>query len=315
MLHRSPISALQGAIDQDESESLQADVMRFMAILGLCLMVIFALVQSLPSVSESREEMRAREAESAALTVEIAELRRQLSVLGAQNREASAQVRQYEQTVEQLFEQVQDSQGTNARMAELTQERDQLLAEQLLSYQQLGKLQEQLQAQESVLSAMQTRTDSASTAEAQLQDDTAPISAEESVNSDNQSTRAQAETQEQSVEAEGFRLTFASNEAFFRLVKNAEISVFVITPENEGFRLDNNADRLLPAPLPSAIQDINKASLPPSLPTVLSRQKISSQSRWGVVLSDRVLQSINKAQTNARGGTLSIEGSGDVKLR
>lgn len=32
----------------DEAEALQTDVMRFMAILGLCLMVVFALVQSIP---------------------------------------------------------------------------------------------------------------------------------------------------------------------------------------------------------------------------------------------------------------------------
>jgi len=33
----------------DEAEMLQTDVMRFIAILGLCLMAVFALVQSLPA--------------------------------------------------------------------------------------------------------------------------------------------------------------------------------------------------------------------------------------------------------------------------
>ena len=35
--------------EADTSETLQSDVMRFMAILGLCLVAIFALVKSLPT--------------------------------------------------------------------------------------------------------------------------------------------------------------------------------------------------------------------------------------------------------------------------
>lgn len=46
---RLPDPNAASAPASDESEALQADVMRFMAILGLCLMAIFALVQSLPS--------------------------------------------------------------------------------------------------------------------------------------------------------------------------------------------------------------------------------------------------------------------------
>jgi myosin heavy subunit len=45
----------------DETEALNTDVMRFMAILGICLMVIFALVQSLPSnSSQVIEEIAAK---------------------------------------------------------------------------------------------------------------------------------------------------------------------------------------------------------------------------------------------------------------
>jgi hypothetical protein len=41
-------SARPGFGSQDEVEALQTDVMRFMAILGFCLMVVFALVKSMP---------------------------------------------------------------------------------------------------------------------------------------------------------------------------------------------------------------------------------------------------------------------------
>lgn len=320
MLYRSPVSALQGAIDQDESESLQADVMRFMAILGLCLMVIFALVQSLPSVGESREDAREREAESAAQNVEIAELRYQLNVLGAQNREAKAQMQQYELTVEQLYDQVQGAQEVNARIEELTAQVDELLNEQTVSQQRLSDQQELLQAQESELAALHAQIDNVElTQELPGSEDAVPTPAD-AVEQENAGDNAQVaeepvETSQQTNETEGFRLTFASNEDFFQLVESAEIEVFVITPQNEGFQLGGNSQQLFPTSLPTAVQDINKASLPPSLLTLMSRQRISTESRWGVVLSERVLQSIDQARGDARGGTLSIAGSGEVQLR
>jgi hypothetical protein len=39
--------AASGAAGND-TDALQTDVMRFMAIIGLCLMAVFALVQSIP---------------------------------------------------------------------------------------------------------------------------------------------------------------------------------------------------------------------------------------------------------------------------
>ena len=40
---------------ESEIEALQTDVMRFIAILGICLMVIFALVQALPVSSNTNQ--------------------------------------------------------------------------------------------------------------------------------------------------------------------------------------------------------------------------------------------------------------------
>ncbi len=48
MMTNGPAPYGYGSSEPDEIVALQSDVMRFMAILGLCLMIIFALVQSLP---------------------------------------------------------------------------------------------------------------------------------------------------------------------------------------------------------------------------------------------------------------------------
>ncbi len=68
-----------------ELEALQTDVMRFMAILGFCLMAIFALVQSLPvGLADARPKLEhpgQMELDLAALKREAKRLRLQLEAL------------------------------------------------------------------------------------------------------------------------------------------------------------------------------------------------------------------------------------------
>jgi len=338
MLPRSPLGALQfGGAAEDESESLQADVMRFMAILGLCLMVIFALVQSLPSVGETREQVREQEAERAAHRVEIAELREQLSILSNNNRQIQAQLEQNEKTIEELkitdtdtvelqsrlYEYEQTIETQNARLQlntaievqirELDQQRDQLQSENQRLVQQLQVQQTTVQAQSSEIAALESRLAESQSAPTVQESQLAPVPVTEP--EPVLVTEPAPEPAPEPSEAEGFRLTFASNDAFFSLVRNGEIDVFVITPQNEGYQLARSGQELLPSPLPRQVQDINTASLPSSLLSILSRQRLSTSSRWGVVLSARVMQGIDQARAGARGGTLSIDSTADVILK
>jgi len=72
----------------DEMEALQTDVMRFIAILGLCLMVIFALVKSLPMVPPDDrpriEDPESLSGEAERLGNRIRELRKVLTDLMAE---------------------------------------------------------------------------------------------------------------------------------------------------------------------------------------------------------------------------------------
>lgn len=69
----------------DESESLQTDVMRFMAILGLCLTAIFALVQSIaPRQQESANAQGHATEELASMTNLADAMRRELDQIEAE---------------------------------------------------------------------------------------------------------------------------------------------------------------------------------------------------------------------------------------
>jgi len=70
---RSPLAygLNRGAADDGGAAELQTDVMRFMAILSLCLVAIFALVQSLPQApAQAETEARQAPAPAAAQVVE-----------------------------------------------------------------------------------------------------------------------------------------------------------------------------------------------------------------------------------------------------
>lgn len=54
-MHRFYRRRISAGLQENEVEALQTDVMRFIAILGICLMVIFALVQSLPVSSQGNQ--------------------------------------------------------------------------------------------------------------------------------------------------------------------------------------------------------------------------------------------------------------------
>lgn len=90
--YRRSICVDSGAL---EIETLQTDIMRFMSILGFCLMAIFALVQSIPTgVSDSRPMIHDRELikqEISRMISQLAELKAEQLTLATDIKQARAE--------------------------------------------------------------------------------------------------------------------------------------------------------------------------------------------------------------------------------
>ena len=97
----------------DEAELLQTDVMRFIAILGLCLMAIFALVQSLPATPP---DLRPKIAEQASLAEKALELKEQIRSLGTELTALQARVEQAKREATQATEQAEQAQPDHPEM-------------------------------------------------------------------------------------------------------------------------------------------------------------------------------------------------------
>jgi len=276
MLPRQSFHALNsGSAAADESESLQADVMRFMAILGLCLMVIFALLQSLPSVAVDRETQREHASDQAAVNIEMDELRAQIGVLSSHSRVSVADNERLQQIITEQEQSI-------AQLAAVVAEAE---SEQALLKQQLLSLTDELESARDKLATGELR---------------AEISPPEKVETD--------------TEIEGFRLLFASDDAFFKQVSSGGVEVFV-QADSGGYLLNKDSTLVTSSRLPASFQQLDRRSLPASLASVLTRAGIESSARWGVVLSPALLNGIDQARTDASRGLLVIEDNGQVSLR
>ena len=107
-----------GPAGQD-TEALQTDVMRFMAIIGLCLMAVFALVQGIPvqekgKAAQSAQAARLRE-EVRVLQLGVQELQLELQGLKAGMQRTRQQLATAEQSLDQVTSRARQARSERAR--------------------------------------------------------------------------------------------------------------------------------------------------------------------------------------------------------
>ena len=136
-----------------DTDALQTDVMRFMSILGLCLMAVFALVQSLPlhdaeSVQKDLERSRLHEkivVQQQHAQALKAELQRLLSLVERANAEKAEKERALSDAKQQL--------------TEVEERTDQARTEQLRVSRELRHLQQRLTRGRHALASLQQAAD------------------------------------------------------------------------------------------------------------------------------------------------------------
>ena len=116
------------ATGSDEAEALQTDVMRFLAIICMCLMIVFSLVQSLPVTEENNQpkmvDKKMLEIEVDILQERADELTKILDVL-------EQDIRQYQSRIEQNKEKIKQQAAQNKELNALTQKTADMLKKKL----------------------------------------------------------------------------------------------------------------------------------------------------------------------------------------
>jgi hypothetical protein len=303
-------------IDNTSEEALPTDVMRFMAILGLCLTAIFALVQSMPltpvdprpeihSPGLLRQEVEALQAEAATLRAELARLQR-----------LAAQARTRAQTAADrnasLHRQAEAGAEELARIGRAVDQRRQALqrleAKLLARRGTLSELGREIDRQRQALTRLRREAKSAraAIATAQIEKNAEP------------EAPSPPEPRVATPAKEGFSLRFGSDEVLMRLVRNGRVSLFALAaPRSWRLELESGRPHFTPAPAPQRFHEMTSESVPGALVQALQRNPgIQRRERvtWAVELPGDIAQEIRRAMSDRRGGTLLIGDDGRVRV-
>ena len=328
MIGRSRIGRYRATLGQSgtDTDALQTDVMRFMAILGLCLMAVFALVQSLPlqgtDTAASAVPDRDRLLEAVAFQQERAQhLEAELNRLrerarSAQRRESSAQqaLSSAQQRLTLLVKQTQQARSERER---LTLELDVLHQRLAKGRDELAGIERAARNKARLLSELQQRLGQ----EQQKLDD---ISQRLTVIHRKQEAAPVRDAGEQTpspasgADKRGFTLRFASAEALDRLVTAGRVSLYAMAGK-QAWRLSLAAGgpRLAPDAFPSWYHEMSPSTVPPAyLHTVAISVDQSARSSviWGVQLPAATKRGIASLTRGLKGGALVIGADGRVTL-
>ena len=316
-------------IMSNDVEMLQTDVMRFFAILCLCLMAIFALVKALPmaqstdrsansDAADLAQEARSLKHQIEALKKKLTEIRGQVQAASAAAQESSSRAQKTAANEQKLRVRLASTQQALLDASQsLERSRQDLkrhevkladLVDEISRKQRLqATLQTELNAERQKLDHMRAVLDQVKQKSNQTEQKTeVPVP-----------SAAEKKLPQQSPK-EGYILRFASDSALQKLISKGKVNFFAMTGR-QTFRLGLNGDRpyYSAAPNPPQIYEMETATVPDEYVAAFKRQQstVGRQTvTWGVTLPAQTKASIQRLMDGQKGGDLLIMPDGEVVL-
>ncbi len=322
-----------------ETEALNTDVMRFLAIIALCLLAVFAAVSSeMPQSAREMIEVQAnmiqvQQAEASQLQADRSDLQEQLRKQNRRVELLTAQLQQAQQ--EQAQKQVSDTDileeqlralqiesnalskalnqsdsDLNRVSAELQRESEtnvQLLKTVAMLQQQLNQRSLDLQQSETEvqqqIAQQQFHEQQELQAQQELQQDVEQIEPDEMV----------VEFPADPVaEPTPLTLSFASVNALMNLVDNGRVQLMAIALPNM-WRYDPQAEHFLPLHGREFLYEINK--VPGSIKALAAATTGEHNLKWGVVMDASIRAELELLISNNDGGGIIVNADGSLSHR
>ncbi|MGB5180351.1 MAG: hypothetical protein WBP44_16680 [Gammaproteobacteria bacterium] len=312
-----------------DTDALQTDVMRFMSIIGLCLMAVFALVQGIPvqepgkpaqpQPARLRQEIRLQQqqlleqqAELQALKAAMHSTQQQLSTaqqhieaVSGEAQQARAQREQLQARLETLGRQLDRQRQALADIEQDAQHKEQRLDE---LRQRLANTQRQLDYSRQEIVELQRQT----------QQQAAKSVIERPAPAAPPPKAASTPEQKPAAEKQGFSLRFESDAALDRLVAAGSVSLYAMA-DQQAWRLSMTTGRPAVAQVsfPRWFHEMSAATVPAHYSRSLENA-VPAPGRstvvWGVQLPSAAKQAIASLTRQRQGGELLIRGDGRVIL-
>ncbi|MCP4625979.1 MAG: hypothetical protein GY850_21080 [bacterium] len=313
----------------NDVEMLQTDVMRFFAILCLCLMAIFALVKALPmSPPEDRPtitEPSDLKADAQSLQVQIATLKKKLAKSRTQIQSAAAAA---EQASIQAQKAAENEKEIITRLAHRQRELkavdhslDQTRRKIKLSELKLAGIVNDIDKKQQISSALksQIKNETNNLKKMQITLDRANEKMAKSPTENIKSSESLSETGSHKESArEGFILRFASDKALQALILREKVK-FYAAAGNKAWQLSLNGGRpgYIALSNPPRLYEMESTTVPPDYMAAFQRQVAAfgrTTVTWGVTLPAQTAASINRLIKGQKGGDLVIMPDGEVVL-
>ncbi len=329
LLTSSPFGFHRSPPPSNDVEMLQTDVMRFFAILCLCLMAIFALVKALPMSPPADRPTIAPpadlNAEAASLEKQIAAHKEKLAGLQARLSDATNAIKNAEALAADAALREQETLArlsrTRAELAAVSQNlqaarteiktREGVLAGIVTDITAKRRVREELQAQIEIekenYQQIQTRLDRAA---ADLNRAIAHQPPDP--------PKTPPAPLPSSPPREGFTLRFASDTALDMLISHGKVHFYAFAGQKT-WELKMANGRLVYSAVktPAAIYEMETTTVPARYIAIFSRQVAAfgqGKVTWGVTLPGQTADAISLLIQNRGGGDLVIMPSGEVAL-
>lgn len=309
----SQINDYQLVDSQLEMASLETDIMRFLAILGFCLMIIFALVQSLP-VSSSQPSIEQANNEKASLLLQMKNQQIMVSALLLENERLKQNKQMAAQQLNALTDQFQVQMQLLEQMA--------LVLSKNLS-KNLSKKEQRLRILQSVNQQSQAELDGHRQQLAQLQAKQeamkqavlTPVQASKKplslkTNEPAPPTNEPAPQSKQSTGKKGFTLRFASNQLFKQLVLYGVVDLYLQTGHGHQKYLQGT---FVSQPFDGQLYGMDETTVPEAF-VGLARGSVPSIKGWYVSLPPKTVQDINRLLSANKQGDLVIVENAQVQM-
>ena len=313
----------------NDVEMLQTDVMRFFAILCLCLMAIFALVKALPMAPPADRPTIAEptnlKAEAQSLQIQIAALKKQLAATQTQVQDASVSAKQQLQQTEKA---AHDEQEILTRLAKNQQELSKVT-------QSLNQTRQELKTHENKLAELVRDVDQkqriSSDLRSQIKNKTNDLKkiqtvldrASEKIKQSQQLNRHVPEKRSEAAQPpqpakEGYTLRFYSDAALQTLISGGKVNFYAVAGQKTWqLRVTGGRPGYIATENPQQIYEMEKSTVPIEYSAAFQRQVAAfgrSAVTWGVTLPVHTTAAINRLIKKQEGGDLVIMPDGEVVL-
>jgi myosin heavy subunit len=319
----------RSTILSNDVEMLQTDVMRFFAILCLCLMAIFALVKALPMSPPADQptivEPLNLQAKAASLQKKITALKKKLTKTQSQLAAATAAV---ERSAALAAGAAAIEQKTMSRLSKARKElaiasqslkeaRNQIEERETMLAKIVNDINEKRRIRSKLKTQIENETQNLEKIQATLDKVTEKLNQPVKQKQQVSSKTPPAPTQTRPTR-KGFTLRFASDSALETLVSQKKVHFFALAGQKAWqLKLAKGRPVYIAIKTPSKIYEMESTTVPASYAAVFSRQVAAfgrSTVTWGVTIPDQTAASINRLIKESEGGDLVIMPDGEVIL-